>query len=220
MVDKTKKILSSFNPGRTSKPASTGINLNNLKDFTAKKREPIVDNSRKTEKILNEYTGKTINQEVTALGKIEQEPLILPNYSGMELHSNERDTFAPYSHTHAGETDPIFLALSGPFLTAETDPVFLALSGPFLKAETDPIFLSLSGPWNVHKDDTSDPHGATLTQTSIAITNISGPNIQNTGDHILSGPTAFCTGMITHTSATPPTANLYPQGTIFIQYTA
>ena len=89
-----------------------------------------------------------------------------------------------------------------------------------LSGETDPVFLSLSGPWNTHTADTSDPHGATLTQTNIAITSISGPNIQNTGDHILSGPTAFCTGMITHTSATPPTASNYPQGTIYIQYTA
>lgn len=49
---------------------------------------------------------------------------------------------------------------------------------------------------------------------------LSGPNIQNTGDHTLSGPIAFSTGIITHTSPAPPTASNYPQGTIYLQYTA
>ena len=48
---------------------------------------------------------------------------------------------------------------------------------------------------------------------------ISGANIFNTGDHNTSG-SAFVVGVIMDTSATPPTASNFPQGTIYLQYTA
>ena len=48
---------------------------------------------------------------------------------------------------------------------------------------------------------------------------ISGSSIMTTEDHTTSG-SAKIVGIITHTSATPPTASSYPQGTIYIQYTA
>jgi len=48
---------------------------------------------------------------------------------------------------------------------------------------------------------------------------ISGANIFNTGDHNTSG-SAFVVGVIMDPSATPPTASNFPQGTIYLQYTA
>jgi len=87
------------------------------------------------------------------------EPIIIPNFSGIKDAAKKGST-ATFLQTGDNisqltndsgyitsytETDPVFLALSGGFLTAETDPVFLALSGGFLTAETDPIFLALSG---------------------------------------------------------------------------
>ena len=142
------------------------------------------------------------------------------------------------------EADPVFLALSGglPYIATggETDPIFLALSGtlPYAtdayveiisgevvenRAYTESLSGQLvahevyaeiiSGDIVTHIADASDPHTASLAQT-----NLSGTNMQNMGDHAVSG-TAFVVGVITHTAGTPPTASNYPHGTIYLQYT-
>ena len=48
---------------------------------------------------------------------------------------------------------------------------------------------------------------------------ISGASILNTGDHNTSGA-AYVVGIITHEADTPPAASGFPQGTIYLQYTA
>ena len=58
-----------------------------------------------------------------------------------------------------------------------------------------------------------------ITQTAMTVTTLSGANIINTGDHTTSGA-AYVAGVITDTAATPPTASNFPQGTIYLQYTA
>mgnify|MGYP001210624042 CR=1 FL=1 len=64
-----------------------------------------------------------------------------------------------------------------------------------------------------HTSDSSDPHGALLTQTNISITSGS-----TTGDYNTSGSAHFV-GVIMDASPTPPTASNFPMGTIYIQYT-
>jgi len=96
------------------------------------------------------------------------------------------------------------------FLTAETDPNFDAASSAINTA----ISNSVS-----HIADTSDPHGATLTQTNIAGTEASCSIVNILGDHTAS-MAAHAVGVIMSTSATPPTASNFPQGTIYLQYTA
>ena len=139
------------------------------------------------------------------------------------------------------ETDPIFLSLSGGIAVGgdvtgttssiQIDHVNIASIGTNTHAQID-----------THIADTSDPHGTTLTQTNItssgmfsgsriwagsvlsgseifSYNTISGSAMMVTGDHTTSG-SANLVGIITHTSATPPTASNFPQGTIYIRYTA
>ncbi len=45
----------------------------------------------KMKKVMKQFTPKR-----TAIAKMGSEPMELPNYSGMKLHSQERETFAPF----------------------------------------------------------------------------------------------------------------------------
>ena len=76
-----------------------------------------------------------------------------------------------------------------------------------------------SGAYIAHADDSSDPHGATLTQTTILGTTISGATFNggrfNSGD----AQSGACVNVYSGTSATPPTANTTPLGSLYIQYT-
>ena len=69
-------------------------------------------------------------------------------------------------------------------------------------------------------NNASDTTTGTLTAGGFTTTaTISGANIFNTGDHNTSG-SAYVVGVIMDPSATPPTASNFPQGTIYLQYTA
>lgn len=70
----------------------------------------------------------------------------------------------------------------------------------------------------VHSDDSSDPHGATLTQTKMSGTDISSTNMQVIGDHTVSG-TAYVQNAV-YTEGDEPTPSTYPIGTLLIKYTA
>ena len=173
----------------------------------------------------------------------------------------------------ATESDPIFMSLSGslPYVAAETDPVFMSLSGAFVteetaltgsgattiygsfpnftigssaSGETDPVFMSLSGSlpyllltasgsipayakqaefailsgnyattsgaYIAHAANTTDPHGATLTQTTlwgttvVGTTKLSGANVTATsvsgstvnGSTSVSGASVYATTLI------------------------
>jgi len=60
-----------------------------------------------------------------------------------------------------------------------------------------------------HMADSSDPHGASITQTSMAIT----------GDNDASGA-AIVRNILIGTEASPGSASLWTQGTVYLQYTA
>lgn len=71
-----------------------------------------------------------------------------------------------------------------------------------------------------HIADSSDPHGSTLTQTTITSSGtITGGQIRTTGDNS-SADTAYVPMVLYNTDATPPAASGFPIGTIYIQYTA
>ena len=102
-------------------------------------------------------TETLIAQQKAVIANIQTEPIFIPNYSGLQavkktdpaigagIESDPRFFSLSNSLAYvATETDPVFLALSGGFLTSETDPVWIAQSGSYLTAETDPVFLSLS----------------------------------------------------------------------------
>ena len=156
--------------------------------------------NRKKEEAKNDIKPFLVREPVL-VNNIE-EGFVIPNYSGIKQGAlkSSPTTFL------TSESDPVFLSLSGSFLTAETDPVFLALSGSFLISESDPVWLAMSGSYIKNLDNFS---GST----------ISGSAIRTIEDHTTSGSSAVV-GIITHTSATPPTASNYPQGTLYIQYTA
>lgn len=104
-------------------------------------------------------------------------------------------------------------------------PVTSHIRKPALKASsssyiTDTEFSSLSGAYNTHAGDSSDPHGALLTQTNMTTSGtISGANIIVTGDHTTTSG-AKVVNVVYSTGATPDTASGYPIGTLFVQYTA
>ena len=77
---------------------------------------------------------------------------------------------------------------------------------------------SLSGAYISHAADASDPHGATLTQTNLNATELSGARISVTADYeTLSG--AYVCNVIYGTGTTPPTANTFTRGSVYLQYT-
>ena len=74
-----------------------------------------------------------------------------------------------------------------------------------------------SGALVTHVADSSDPHGATLTQANLTSSNsISGARINVTGD-VASGA---CVNVYSGTSATPPAANTTTLNSLYVQYTA
>lgn len=75
------------------------------------------------------------------------------------------------------------------------------------------IINSVSGAYYTHAGDSSDPHGATLSQTYL---NVASCAI--TADNIIVSQ-AFVRNIVLGTDATPPTAYNFTQGTVYIQYT-
>jgi len=134
------------------------------------------------------------------------------NISGASMHVGPNAVLTSYT-----ETDPVFLALSGAFLTAETDPIWLAQSGAFLKtADNDDGWLLQSGAWNTHVADNTQAHSDYLLNsgTDTAV----GP-LSMSGDQDASGAAMF-RNILIGTEDTPGAASGWTQGTIYLQYTA
>jgi len=143
------------------------------------------------------------------------------NVDGVDIAGMSAFVTANTTHRGADGSDHSNVAdlwaASGSYLTAETDPIFLSLSGSI---ETY-VPMSLSGNWNTdltsgsaHFVDSSDPHGSVLTQTNIDLTSgsISTDN-DASGSFVLRN-------ILIGEEATPGPASLYPQGTIYMKYTA
>lgn len=82
------------------------------------------------------------------------------------------------------------------------------------------VVVSVSGAGATHEADSSDPHGATLTQTNISSTGlISGTTLTAVvGDHgTNTNPELVNT--VYSSGSTPPTASTTTEGTLFVQYT-
>ncbi len=81
--------------------------------------------------------------------------------------------------------------------------------------------VTASGAGATHEADTSNPHGATLTQTNISSTGlISGTTLTGVvGDHAGSASPELV-NVVYSTSSTTPTASNTTEGTLFVQYTA
>ena len=102
------------------------------------------------------------------------------------------------------------------FDTAVTDGNIAYATGAFHDGFSD--FVA-----NEHIDWTSTSSNlfttGKLSGNTAVIGTLSGNAIRTLEDHSTSGNSAVV-GIITHTSATPPTASNFPIGTIYIQYTA
>ena len=118
---------------------------------------------------------------------------------------------------HVGPTaihlDDNWIVVSGSY---HTDDNWLVVSGSY---HTDDNWLVVSGSYGVG-DNWLEVSGSYYTANSdMSGSTISGSSFRTIEDHTVSG-SARMVGMITHTSATPPTASGYAQGTIYVQYTA
>jgi len=79
---------------------------------------------------------------------------------------------------------------------------------------------TVSGAYYSHASDSSDPHGSVLTQTHINSSgDISGAFMYVTGDNTTSGA-AYVPDVVFGLGDTPPTASNFPQGTLYLKYTA
>ena len=102
--------------------------------------------------------------------------------------------------------------LTGTPAGTEYDPIFDAASGAYNLTVTE--YQTTSAAYIAHAADTTDPHGATLTQTYISLT--SGAV---TADITTSGA-ALIRNILIGTEASPGTASNWTQGTLYLKYTA
>jgi hypothetical protein len=100
---------------------------------------------------------------------------------------------------------------------AEVSGAQVLISGAL--AEVSGAHTSLSGAYYTHAADTSDPHGAVVTQTGMTVTTLSGATMTNTADSTASGAEVV-RNILVGTESTPPTASDYIQGTVYLEYTA
>ena len=81
-----------------------------------------------------------------------------------------------------------------------------------------PDFVSLSGAYYTHAADSSDPHGATLTQTGLVSSAvISGAAMIITADKTLSG-SAYVPNIVFGTTSGAHTASNYTIGSLLVIY--
>jgi len=78
--------------------------------------------------------------------------------------------------------------------------------------------FSTSGAYIAHAADSSDPHGALLTQTNFIGTSVSCANLYSTSDHDTLSQ-AIVQNIVIGTGAIASEAITYPRGTIYIEYT-
>lgn len=156
------------------------------------------------------------------------DPVLLSSMSG----SWNSDDWLVVSGSYQTTANNNWLSVSSSYLTAETDPVFLALSGSLGGGE--PVFLAVSGGYNTdlasgssyyknlvsgsaHYIDSSDPHGATLTQTYLNATSISGSTIKVLGDEDATSG-SFVRNIVLSTTSGGMTVSSFTQGTVLLVY--
>lgn len=95
----------------------------------------------------------------------------------------------------------------------------VAVSGDYDHSQISSSGANTHAQIDNHIADTSDPHGSTLTQTDLISTGTASfAHVLRTGDFTTVSQ-AFIANIVLGTSATPPTASNFPQGTVYVQYT-
>lgn len=154
--------------------------------------------------------------------------------------SNSIATYMPMSLSHSTWYFPMSLSHSSWYMPMSLSnssyymPMALSHSSWYfpmsLSASLTYIPLSLSASWNTdlasgsaHFADTTDPHGATLTQTNIIGGHISGSAISGSFITVLGDQDAtsgsFCRNIIISTTSGGMTASSFTQGSVLMVYT-
>jgi len=143
--------------------------------------------------------------------------------------SNSIATYMPMNLSHSTWYMPMSLSQSSWYF-----PMSLSHSVWYmpmaLSASLTYIPLSLSSSWNTdlasgsaHFVDTTDPHGATLTQTNIIGGHISGSAISGSFITVLGDQDAtsgsFCRNIVISTTSGGMTATSFTQGSVLLVYT-
>ena len=140
--------------------------------------------------IVNQLTQK---ETVLAQPK-PSEGFIFPNVSATGRNPFViRDLDDRYSGAITEEADPFFFSLSGSFALnppyQQTSGALITLSGQLFSLSG--AHAQLSGAYYTHQNLSTNPHGSTLTQTTLLGTTISGSNI--TSSSKLSGASVYAT---------------------------
>ena len=179
----------------------------------ALKRARIVDNNLEREKVTVKITDATPLIPQFPIAELET-----PNYSGVQKAALK--TSSALIST-SGLTTGSVLFFNGTDIAQDNANLFWDDTNNRLGiGTTSPNFLlDVSGSVNATTLSGSVFKGGTFSGSTIWGTTVSGSAIRTIEDHTISGSSAVV-GIITHTSPTPPTASNYPQGTLYIQYTA
>ena len=157
-----------------------------------------------------------ISGALTVLSTINGETIA--SLSGATVVNSTHSAGDGSDHADVATSTADIITVSGARVVNTND--ITSLSGVVVVVDDD--LTSLSGVCATHTADSSDPHGATLTQANIISSGtISGANINLTGDKSggLSGM-ATVVNTIFGTGATPPTASGFPVGTVYLQHAA
>ena len=156
------------------------------------------------------------------------EPIILPNYSGVkDFARKDRNVSVGAGHTIQDEgvnmNTRTNLNFSGAAVAliddVGNDATIVSITGGSGDV-TSAQFNDLSGAYYTHAGDSSDPHGANLTQTGIISSGvISGAKMVITGDMSVSG-SAYVPNIVYNTTSGGLTASNYTIGTLLAVYTA
>ena len=154
-------------------------------------------------------TGNTLTniKPTSVTAAIQRVAVVLRSHASngvIEIFGAGRENDSPNTINIPGD-------VSGSSVHVGSDPVLTSFT------ETDPVFISLSG--SLLKDSGDTATGEYIFTGHLSGSAISGSTIKPLADHTTSG-SSLAVGIITHTSDTPPTASNFPQGTIYVQYTA
>jgi len=141
-----------------------------------------------------------------------------------DINHDALTNFAANEHFTEASIDHTAITNIGTNSHAAIDSELTSVSGATVSNASNistntTVISDLSGAYYTHAADTSDPHGATITQTNATITNLSGASIVRTGDVSTSGA-AYVPNVIFGTSSGAHTASNYTLGTIMFIYTA
>ena len=171
----------------------------------------------------------------------ESDPIVIPNRGGD--HSAGTALKTPAKDTDIANKKYVDDTAGSPVTVTDTATINMTLVGQDIKADTidsaidhDSLLnftanehiagsnFAVSGSatttLGAHVSDSSDPHGALLTQADITSSGVvSGQKIVITADNDASGQ-SITRNVVIGTEASPGAASQFTQGSIYLQYTA